>query len=120
MVVESIVGNWFFIVVGAAVIGAAIFIAHKFFKQPLATQIEAVKQWLLWAVTQAEAELGTGTGQLKLVMVYDMFAEKFPKLTRVISYATFKTLVDEALENMRNLLNTNDAVAELIYNTTTK
>ena len=31
--------------------------------------IDKIESWLLWAVTQAEWEFGTGTGKLKLAKV---------------------------------------------------
>ena len=39
-----------------------------------------VKEWLLWAVTQAEQYLGSGTGALKLRYVYDLAVEAFPPI----------------------------------------
>lgn len=66
--------------------------------------IDKVQSWLLWAVTQAESEFGSGTGKLKLAMVYDMFIAKFPKLQAVIPYKLFSRLVDKSLEAMREML----------------
>ena len=54
--------------------------------------------------------LGSGTGQLKLRMVYDMFVQRFPWLARLISFEKFAGLVDEALVEMRNMLAKNAAV----------
>ncbi len=31
--------------------------------------IDKIRSWLLWAVTQAEREFGSGTGKLKLAFV---------------------------------------------------
>lgn len=66
--------------------------------------IDKVKSWLLWGVTTAEKEFGSGTGKLKLAMVYDMFIEKFPKLQAIIPYWLFSKLVDIALIEMREML----------------
>ncbi|GKV67612.1 hypothetical protein NCCP2716_01100 [Sporosarcina sp. NCCP-2716] len=38
------------------------FFVYGFIKQPSEVQLQKVKSWLLLAVTQAEAELGGGTG----------------------------------------------------------
>ena len=81
---------------------------------PSNSQITKVKEWLLWAVTEAERELGSGTGQLKLRYVYDMFIVKFPFLVKVISFEHFSVLVDEALDKFRTLLETNQKLKDYI------
>lgn len=75
--------------------------------------IDKVESWLLWAVTRAEAEFGSGTGKLKLAMVYDMFISKFPKLQAIFPYSLFSKLVDKALVSMREMLK-NHKIAELV------
>lgn len=77
--------------------------------------IDKIESWLLWAVTQAEWEFGSGTGKLKLAKVYDMFIEKFPKLQSIIPYKLFSFLVDKALENMREMLK-NNKISKIIHN----
>ena len=67
-----------------------------------------------FAVTQAEKELGGGTGQIKLRYVYDMFVVKFPSLVKFISFETFSFMVDEALIKMRHLLQTNEKVEKYV------
>ncbi len=74
----------------------------------------AVKQWLIWAVSEAEKALGSGTGQLKLRKVYDMFTDKFRVISLAVPFAAFSAWVDSALEVMRDMLVTNSAVAEYI------
>jgi len=68
------------------------------------------KEWLKYAVCIAEEELGSGTGQLKLHMVYDMFVEKFPALASVLPFNIFSKWVDLALEWMREQLEKNEAI----------
>ena len=68
------------------------------------------KKWLRWAVCQAEEALGSGTGQLKLHMVYDMFIEKFPALASVLPFGIFSKWVDLALEWMRDQLEKNENI----------
>ena len=58
--------NWYLVVALMAVAGMVGVFIGRFLKMPTAAQREKVKEWLLWAVTQAEAELGSGTGKLKL------------------------------------------------------
>ena len=69
---------------------------------------------MLYAVTEAERELGGGTGQLKLRKVYDMFLAKFPKLSIFISFDTFSRWVDIALDKMREMIEKNAAMQNLI------
>lgn len=73
--------------------------------------IDKIRNWLLWAVIQAEKEFGGGTGKLKLAMVYDMFIAKFPKLQTIIPYTLYSALVDEALVVMREMLKNDKIVA---------
>ena len=69
-----------------------------------------VKEWLKWAVCVAEEELGSGTGQLKLRMVYDMFVEKFPFIASILPFSIFVMWVDLALEWMREQLDKNENI----------
>ena len=73
-----------------------------------------VREWLLWAVTTAEKEYGSGTGQIKLRAVYDLFLAKFPKLSIFVSFDTFSGWVDIALDQMRKMLENNPAVSKMV------
>lgn len=95
------------IIVAIAII-AALFIVLAI-KQP-----KKVKEWLLYAVIEAEKELGSGTGPVKLRSVYDMFITKFPKLSVFISFNTFSEWVDVALDYMEELLTDNKDVKAII------
>lgn len=77
-------------------------------------RIEVLKEWLLLAVIQAEKELGGGTGQIKLRFVYDLFLTKFTWLSKLISFEAFGLLVDEALDKMRDMLNSNAELQEYV------
>ena len=90
--------------------GSAIF---YFFKEHSETQLRKVRAWLLLAVTEAERDLGSGTGKLKLRYVYDLFITRFTWLARVVSFDSFAALVDRALDEMREMLQTNKSVKEL-------
>lgn len=105
-----IVENWALVIAFISILIVAIVFVVNFFKQPTSEQIKAVKEWLLFAVSEAEKALGSGTGKLKLRMVYDMFLEKFPYLVQFITFDKFSELVDEALEEMKKLLSTNKAI----------
>ena len=75
-----------------------------FIKLPKEKQIANIKEWLKYAVVDAEKELGSGTGQLKLRMVYNMAVKQFPFIVQLIPFDTFSGWVDEALDWMRDQL----------------
>ena len=70
---EWLINNWYLIVAAGAVVGAVIYAVRKFLGLPTEQQLDNLKEWLKWAVTQAEKELGSGTGQLKLRMAVGEF-----------------------------------------------
>jgi hypothetical protein len=88
---------------------------YTFINYPTNDKIQKVKEWLLFAVTQAETEFGTSTGQIKLRYVYDLFIAKFPAISKVISFDSFSLLVDEALEQFKKLLINNKTLQEKVY-----
>ena len=112
---EFILEYWYVILAAIAVVTVGIVAAVHFFRQPSSKQIAKVKEWLLWAVLEAERELGSGTGNLKLRMVYGAFVRMFPWVARVISFDTFSVWVDEALDRAEVWLK-EDAVAEYVAN----
>ena len=63
---KYIVENWFVIVGLIAVLAAGGYAIYVFVKMPSDKQLNKVREWLLYAVTKAEKELGGGTGQIKL------------------------------------------------------
>lgn len=101
---KYIVENWFVIVGLIAVLAAGGYAVYVFVKMPSDKQLNKVREWLLYAVTKAEKELGGGTGQIKLRYVYDMFVARFAWLARMISFEAFSMMVDEALERMKRCL----------------
>ena len=62
------------------------------------------------AVVEAEKELGSGTGQLKLRTVYDWFIEAFPVVSAFVPFSVFSAWVDVALDTMEELLKKNKQV----------
>ena len=111
---EFIMENWPLMVASIAVLAAAGVSMYRFAGLPTEQQLEKGREWLLWAVTQAEKELGGGTGQLKLRQVYDMFLTTFPWLAKAVSFEMFSGLVDEALVEMREMLKNNRAVKAMV------
>lgn len=102
------------IVAIAVALTVAVIAAIRFFKSGTEKQLAKVREWLLYAVSLAEKELGGGTGKLKLRFVYDMFVVKFPWLAKIISFDRFSGIVDDSLDEMNKLLATNDAIANYV------
>lgn len=68
---------------------------------------KSVKEWLLYAVAIAERELGSGTGKLKLRQVYENFIVAYPVISKIVPFEIFSAWVDEALVEMRKIIETN-------------
>lgn len=111
---KNIIDNWFLIVAVIAVFLMIAYTAYTFFHRPTDDQISCIKEWLLYAVTEAEKELGSGTGQLKLRYVYNMFIERFGYLAEIITFDMVSDLVDEALDQMKDMLSKNDAIKKYV------
>lgn len=79
-----------------------------------AKDIEDLKQWLMYAVTIAQKEFGKDTGELKLYKVWDMATDKFPWITSLVSFETFREWVDDAKEKVIELSKDNEAIADFI------
>lgn len=91
-----LVDNWSLLVVVAAIVTCVILSGKK-----------SIKEWLLYAVFMAEAEWGSGTGKLKLRTAYDMFVSKYPIISKLIPFSVFSLWVDEALQEMKKILEEN-------------
>lgn len=113
--INFLIENWQLLIIAIAVVAVAIYLVYVFVKMPRNAQVSKLQEWLLWAVSQAEKSLGSGTGQLKLRYVYDMFIVRFPALSRVITFEAFCLLVDKALEKFNELLSSNKMVNDYIY-----
>lgn len=111
---EFIMETWYIIVAAICVLVCFGITIYKNLKKPRAEQLEMVRKWLLWAVTETEATLGGGTGQLKLSLAYDLFVQRFPWLAKVMPFTVFSGLVDEALDTVRELLESNEDVKALM------
>lgn len=101
---EWLVQNWYVILF---VILAVVVVIY-------AIMTNKVKEWLKYAVTLAEKELGTSTGQLKLRQVYDAFVTKFPIFSKIIPFTIFSKWVDLALEWLDIQLSQNKAIKDYV------
>lgn len=113
---EYFINNWHVLIGLVAILGMIAFAIYKFAGLPTSEQVYKIKKWLLYAVTSAEKELGGKTGDLKLRMVFDMFVSRFPLVAKLISFSTFSYWVDEALDEMKKLLEENSAIKTLVEN----
>lgn len=78
--------------------------------------VNGFKNWLVWAVTEAETVFGSKTGKLKLRYAYELAVARFPVLAKMIPFALFSKFVDSALEIMRDMIENNKSIAEAITN----
>lgn len=108
-----IIDNWFLLIAFFALFAVGEQFIYKFFHKPKQSQIANCKEWLKWAVLQAEKELGKGTGQAKLRKVYDMAIAKFSWLS-VVSFDTFSSWVDDALKWLNIQLEENTRIKEYV------
>ena len=106
--------NWFLVIAGVVVLICAGYAVYGFFNMPSESQIAKVKEWLKYAVALSEQELGGGTGQLKLRFVYNLFMDKFPSVTKIISFELFSKWVDEALLWLEKQLETNNEIKAFV------
>lgn len=76
--------------------------------------VNGFKNWLVWAVSEAEAIFGSGTGKLKLQYAYDLAVERFPVIAKFIPFALFAKMVDGALDVMRDMIENNKSIADAL------
>ena len=111
---EWLVNNWYLLVAAMAALAGAGWFIWYMIKMPKEKRWKKVSAWLRYAVTEAEKALGSGTGQLKLAMVYDLFISKFPFVKVIMPYTTFVALVDKALDWMRVALEENKQLSAYV------
>ena len=76
--------------------------------------VNGFKNWLVWAVSEAEATFGSKTGKLKLRYAYELAVERFPMVAKFIPFTLFSKLVDGALSIMRDMIENNKNIADAI------
>ena len=112
-----LVENWYLLIGGIAVVAFVIYCIRTFFNMPTNKQVAKVKEWLIWACIEAEKALQSGTGQLKLRQVYDMFCSvpAFTWVAKVISFELFAKWVSDALVTVKEMLVNNPTLATYVY-----
>jgi hypothetical protein len=96
--------NWYIIVAFICAIILSVSKIVEFLGYPTERKQKEIRARLLSFVTEAELELGSKTGELKLAQVYDYFCDAFPYTKKWVSYEQFEDLVDEVLPTMRKIL----------------
>lgn len=114
IVLTFLMTYWFELLMGIIILGAIGTSIYKFSKLPVDTRYSKIRAWMLYAVSEAEKEWGSGTGAIKIGKVYDMMVAKFPWVSFFMSEKTFNELVDHALNEMRELLENSKKVAVAI------
>ena len=76
--------------------------------------VNGFKNWLVWAVTEAESVFGSNTGKLKLRYAYELAIVRFPILAKFIPFSMFSKMVDGALAIMRDMIENNKNIADAI------
>lgn len=96
--------NWYVIVTFICAIILAVSKIIEFIGYPTAKKRKEILSRLLIYVTEAEMELGSKTGKLKLAQVYDYFCDAYPYTKKWFTYEQFDELVGEVLPEMRKIL----------------
>lgn len=76
--------------------------------------VNGFKNWLVWAVSEAESVFGSKTGKLKLRYAYELAVKRFPMVAKFIPFALFSKMVDSALDVMRDMIENNKDIADAI------
>lgn len=106
--VNFIITNWDFILLIAAAVAAVVIFAYKGNKS-------VVMKMLYALVTEAERELGGGTGSLKLATVIAQIYPKMPAILKVfVSEKTLTKWVEDALAAAKKAWEQNGAIAVYI------
>ena len=112
-----LIENWMVVFGLAVAVIIAVLVVYRFFCLPTEKQVEKIKEWLIWACIEAERALQSGTGQLKLRQVYDMFCAvpAFTWVAKLISFELFSEWVSDALVTVKEMLVSNEALATYVY-----
>ena len=110
----NLLTDWVLIVAALVVICMSIYVMADFKRKPRKEQIEQLREWLLYGCILAEKKYGSSTGQIKLRYVYDLFTQRFPWMAKIVSFEWFSELVDDALKQMRKMLEENKAIKAIV------
>lgn len=105
-----------FIIVGILIFGFTVYFVFL----PPEKRYGKIFEWLKYAVVEAEKYLGSGTGQVKLRYLYNLFLKRFALLSKFITFNTFSNMVDTALKWMESAICDNEKISNYIKNSDNK
>ena len=98
--------NWDSVLVVVVVLVALLILAKK-------GETKILRQILFSLVTQAEQQLGDGTGKLKYSMVADWLYQRIPAILKFLFTAKdIEKMIEEVLEAAKNAWSTNERLLE--------
>ena len=117
IIMDWLIENWFLIVALITCGTVGISLVFRFLGMPTEKQKAKVREWLIWACIEAERALRSGTGQLKLREVWNMFCAvpAFTWVARIITFELFSEWVSDALVEVKQMLVSNKVLAEYVY-----
>lgn len=118
-ILKMILENWLIFVIAFILVLLAVYAVLRFLKLTPQQQLGKVKTALLYMVTEAEKELKSKTGRVKRSMVWDWLVERFPIISLFITEEKYDELLDQALDEFRKMLESNDSLYDYVYNTLT-
>lgn len=118
-ILQNLIENWVIFVIALVLILLTVYAVFRFFKLTPKQQLSKVRAALLYMVTEAEKELKSKTGRVKRSMVWEWLVERFPFISLFITEEKYDELLDQALEEFRKMLESNDSLYDYVYNTTT-
>lgn len=77
-------------------------------------RFKSFRNWLVYAVSEAEKYLGSGTGKLKIRYAYNLAIKQYPVIAKIIPWYLFSRLIDSALVVMREMISNNENIAVAI------
>lgn len=105
-----------------AIVGCLLFIVASFFIAFFSRKIGFVNgninKILFALVTEAEKTLGSKTGQAKLALVIALFYERYPSLSKYISAGLLTKLIEKAVVEMGNYVESNANMKKIVYTDT--
>lgn len=118
-ILQNLIENWVFFIIALVLVLLTVYAVLRFLKLTPKQQLDKVKAALLYMVTEAEKELKSKTGRVKRSMVWEWLIERFPIISLFITEEKYDELLDQALEEFRKMLESNDSLYDYVYNTTT-
>lgn len=118
-ILQKLIENWVIFVIALVLVLFTVYAVLRFLKLTPQQQLDKVKTALLYMVTEAERELKSKTGRVKRSMVWEWLVERFPIISLFITEEKYDELLDQALEEFRKMLESNNSLYDYVYNTLT-